>query len=645
MCGIAGFWGGSGHEDPDEVTRDMVTTLVHRGPDDMGIWTDRDSHLGIGHRRLSIIDLSSAGHQPMISGCGRYVFAFNGEIYNHRELRTELELAGVGAIWRGHSDTESILALFASLGVEEGLKRVNGMFAFAFWDRQERQLYLGRDRMGEKPLYYGKVGNAFVFASELKALRRHPGWRGEIDQGALALYLRHNCVPAPYSIYRGIQKLRPGHYIVVGERSGQQPNEQRCYWDLRAIARSGANNRITESGSDLVELTDMQLRKSVRSRMEADVPLGAFLSGGVDSSTVVALMQAQSSRPVRTFSIGFDNGDFNEAEHAKQVAGHLGTEHTELYVSDADALNLVPTLPEIWDEPFSDSSQLPTCLVSRMAHEYVKVVLSGDGGDELFGGYNRYVVGRRILNSVRPIPPVVRGIAAKLMRGRLAAGMVAGARLLPARYRSKNLSDRLPKVAEVLEADSPESMYRQLISCWKTPSQVLHGAMEPPTEVSDRGRWPQSLEFVEQMMWLDQMSYLPDDILTKLDRASMAVSLEARVPLLDHELVEFSWRIPVSEKIKGNRGKCLLRSVLHRYVPEVLIERPKHGFGVPLDAWLRGPLREWGESLLASRRLEDEGYFDPSVIKRLWSEHQSGNGRWHHLLWNILMFQAWRDAW
>lgn len=644
MCGIAGFWGsGLGQGDVAEITRRMTETLSHRGPDDMGIWTDQLSGLGLGHRRLSIIDLSVAGRQPMISTCGRYVMVFNGEIYNHQELRAELEELGFISTWRGHSDTETMLAVLAYWGVDAGMSRLNGMFAFALWDRQRRRIVLGRDRMGEKPLYYGRIGEAIVFGSELKALSAHPCWVGDIDRDVLALYLRNSYVPAPWTIYKDVKKLLPGHYVEINDDKVNP--EQHCYWNLRGVACDASSNQLADSGPELVDYLDQQLRRSIGSRMEADVPLGAFLSGGVDSSTVVALMQAQSVKPVKTFSIGFDDASFNEAVHARAVARHLGTEHTEHYFTGQDALDVIPSLPEIWDEPFADASQLPTYLVSRLAREHVSVILSGDGGDELFGGYNRYVMGSKIWNSVRPLPPGLRRLSAKLLRSRVFARLMTGAQILPAKYRPMNLADRLPKIAEVIDVDSREGMYQRLVSRCKDPASIVLGAVEPLTVTSNEKCWPELEDFTEQMMWLDQVSYLPDDILAKVDRASMAVSLEARVPFLDHEIVELAWRIPLSEKIQGGKGKCILRKVLYNYVPSGLIERPKHGFGVPVGDWLRGPLREWGEGLLSSDRLIKDGFFDTGRVRRMWSEHLNGKGHWHHQLWSIVMFQAWHDTW
>jgi asparagine synthase (glutamine-hydrolysing) len=615
----------------------MTDAIAHRGPDDEGAWLDELAGVALGHRRLSIIDLSSAGHQPMASASGRYVIVYNGEIYNFRDLRAELEEKGGAPSWRGHSDTEVILAAIDHWGIEGTLRRLNGMFAFAIWDRASRVLTLARDRLGEKPLYYGRMGRTFLFGSELKALKRHPEFRGEIDRDALALYLRHNYIPAPHSIWHGIAKLPPAHYVEIRD-GGTQVGEPLAYWDFPAIAEAGAAQPLGD-GPELVDRLEVLLKDAVLRRMEADVPLGAFLSGGIDSSTVVALMQAQSSRPVRTFTIGFHEKVYNEAAHAKAVAKHLGTDHTELYVSPGDAIGLVPRLPAIWDEPFSDSSQLPTFLISELTRRHVTVSLSGDAGDELFGGYNRYFMAPRIWGGMSRVPYWARGLLAGALRAPL-TGRTAAAVLSPfRRYRTLNLRDRLPKVADVIGERSREAVYRRLISHFTDPASLVVGGREPETALTAAA--PAFGDFRQTMMFLDTLTYLPDDILAKVDRASMAVSLEGRIPFLDHRVVEFAWQLPVSAKIRNGRGKHILREVLYRHVPKALVERPKMGFGVPIDDWLRGSLRQWAEDLLDPQRMREEGFLDPGPIQRLWSEHLSGRGRWHYHLWDILMFQAW----
>lgn len=637
MCGIAGFLTVSPlAPDSGRVLEAMTRAIAHRGPDDSGQWLDRPAGVALGHRRLSIIDLSAAGHQPMASASGRYVVVYNGEIYNFRALRRELEELGVSG-WRGHSDTEVMLAAMDRWGIGGALERLNGMFALAVWDLETQVLTLARDRLGEKPLYYGWIGDTFLFGSELKALSRHPEFRPEVDRDALALYLRHSYVPAPHSIWRGIAKLPPAHLIEIG-RGGRRLGDPRPYWDFREVAASGVRAPLSD-GPALVDELESLLMDAVAMRMEADVPLGAFLSGGIDSSTIIALMQAQSSRPVRTFTIGFHERRYNEADHARAVAGHLGTDHTELYATPADALALVPRLGAIWDEPFSDASQLPTYLVSELTRRHVKVSLSGDAGDELFGGYHRYFQATRLWKAMAWSPAPLRRLAARMLEapstGRL-ADAIAG--LVP-RYRTLNLGDRLPKVSQVLAEPSQAALYRRLVSHFKAPEEIVIGGREPPTVLTEGV--PSFDDFRQAMMYLDTLTYLPDDILAKVDRAAMAVSLEGRVPFLDHRVVEFAWRLPMSAKIRGGTGKHILRRLLDRHVPRQLVERPKMGFGVPIDEWLRGPLREWAEDLLDGRRLRVEGFFVPEPIRALWSDHLSGRRNWHYYLWDILMFQAW----
>ena len=642
MCGIAGFWGaGHGQTVNQAIAERMARRIQSRGPDDAGAWTDEGAGLALAHRRLSILDLSPAGHQPMLSPCSRYALVFNGEIYNHMDLRNDLKHGAYD--WRGHSDTETLLAALRHWGVQETLRRLNGMFAFAWWDRQAQTLTLARDRIGEKPLYYGRNGGAFLFGSELKALAAHPDWRGEIDRDALTLYMRHNYVPAPWSIYQGVSKLPPAHFVVVSDR-GWKVSDPECYWDLTSISEQGAQSAHSDPAALINEL-DALLRDAVKRRMVSDVPLGAFLSGGYDSTTVAALMQSQSDRPVKTFSIGFSEAGFNEAEYAKAVAKHLGTDHTELYVSPEEAMAVIPKLPEIYDEPFSDSSQIPTYLISKLAREHVTVSLSGDGGDELFCGYNRYVLGYQVWQKLRMFPPGMRKMlswSCAHAPGRQLDGLQ---RMLPERWRVPNLADRLPKLAAVLRHRGGEAFYRDLVSHWKAPADLILGGSEPETLLSDTSRWPRLPDLRERMMCMDMMTYLPDDILTKVDRASMAVSLEARVPLLDHRLIEFAWRVPMEYKYREGQGKWLLRQVLYRYVPRRLMERPKMGFGVPIEHWLRGPLRDWAETLLDENRLREEGFFDPDPIRKMWDEHTSGKRCWHYYLWDVLMFQAWMEQW
>jgi asparagine synthase (glutamine-hydrolysing) len=643
MCGLTGFFQlpMTSSETLVLTVQRMADTLAHRGPDDEGVWVDKDAGIALAHRRLSILDLSPAGHQPMVSPCGRYVLAYNGEIYNHTDLRISLENEGGAFDWRGHSDTETLLAGLRHWGVEDCLQKLNGMFAFALWDRRECRLVLARDRMGEKPLYYGRCGNTFLFGSGLQALTAFPSWHGEVNRDALALLLRHGYIPAPWSIYRGIYKLPPAHFLVIGDQ-GRSFEDPQCYWNLSQIAETGARSQKSGSVALIDEMNELVL-SAVGRRMVADVPLGAFLSGGYDSSLVAAAMQSQSSSPIRTFSIGFAEVEYNEAQHAKAVARHLGTNHTELYVTPKQAMEVIPNLPVVYDEPFADSSQIPTFLVSQLARQHVTVSLSGDGGDELFGGYHRYILGHRVWNKLRWLPKPMRLSLALLFRQFPGQALDRLQLDLPSKWQIPNLADRLPKLADVLAFDTGESFYRSLISHAKQPDQWVVGATEPETILNLPETWPALPDLRERMMNLDQLTYLPDDILTKVDRASMAVSLEARVPLLDHRLVEFAWRVPTEYKFRNGHGKWLLRQVLYRYVPKHLMERPKMGFGVPIDVWLRGPLRDWAEALLDERRLSDEGFFRAAPIRQLWQEHLSGKRRWHHHLWCVLMFQAWNE--
>ena len=642
MCGIAGFWETTAsRDDAGDVLQRMTSAIAHRGPDDSGAWCDAASGLAIGHRRLSIIDTTSAGHQPMSSGSGRFRIVFNGEIYNFLELRRELEAAGVR--FRGESDTEVLLESIERWGVRASVERAVGMFAFALWDETRQTLHLVRDRVGEKPLYWGWLGHTLAFGSELKALRRHPAWIGAIDRGALALYLKFSYIPAPYSIYEGIRKVRPGTMLTFRTDAPGAPPEEIEYWSARAVVENGMRDPLHLSDGELVDEAERRLTETVRDQMISDVPLGAFLSGGIDSSLIVSLMQKQSARPVQTFTIGFGHEEYNEAEHARAVATHLGTAHTELYVTPQEALDVIPRLPAMYDEPFADSSQIPTFLVAQLARRHVTVSLSGDGGDEVFGGYHRYVWAERLRRKFRMVPASIRGGLARGIRGvsptRWNHIFASGSALL----RTKRLSipgERMHKLANVLSATTAEQIYEQLVTMWRDPALLSPGE-DLPTFLTERGKWAKLDDFAQRMMFLDLVSYLPDDILVKVDRATMAVSLESRAPFLDHRIIEFAWRLPHHAKIRNEQTKWLLRQVLHRHVPQALVDRPKMGFGIPLDHWLRGELREWAGDLLNADRLRREGFFDPAVIARKWDEHQSGARNWQHLLWSILMFQAW----
>jgi asparagine synthase (glutamine-hydrolysing) len=649
MCGIAGIWTAASHADTTlQTLRAMSAAIVPRGPDDDGCWFDTGAGLALAHRRLSIVDLSPLGHQPMASASGRYVIVFNGEVYNHGDLRQELVRSGrCVAPFRGTSDTEVMLAAIETYGLRAAVQRFVGMFAFALWDSHERQLHLVRDRLGIKPLYYGWAGRNLVFSSELKALIRHPDCPRDIDRDALALFMRYNCIPAPHSIYRGIFKLKPATILTFRSPLHREPQGVE-FWSATAVAAAGVEHPFTGSEEEAAARLESLLREAVGLRMIADVPLGAFLSGGIDSSTVVALMQAQSVRPVRTFSIGSPDAEYDEAGHARAVAQHLGTAHTELYVTAREALDVIPHLPTIYDEPFSDSSQIPTLLVSKLARQHVTVALSGDGGDELFGGYNRHVWGRKIWNVMRRVPAHAREAPARALTAvpplRWNRLFETAAPFLPRALRHQAVGDKLHKLAGILSAPDADALYVNLASHWSAAEPVVLGtdaarlnAVRPPRQLHGD-------DLTSRMLFADLVTYLPDDILTKVDRASMAVSLEARVPLLDHRVVEFAWQLPVSMKVRGSQGKWLLRQVLHRYVPPALIDRPKAGFGIPIGEWLRGPLRPWAEAHLDRRRLEDEGFFDATLIRDKWVEHLSGRRNWPYHLWDVLMFQAWHAS-
>jgi asparagine synthase (glutamine-hydrolysing) len=648
VCGFAGFVGGYTNLPVSEwetVLHNMGAQIAHRGPDDAGAWIDPNARVGLVHRRLSILDLSSAGHQPMLSASGRFVIAFNGEIYNHLVLREEIDKKTVFSApggnakltWRSRSDTETLLQAIETFGLESTLKKCVGMFALVLWDRVEKVLYLARDRMGEKPLHYGWQNGVFLFASELKALKAHPAFEGEIDRDAIALQLRHNCVPAPFSIFKGIRKLRPGTFLRM---SAKHEVEEITYWSFRQIANEGVSNPFSGGDAAALMTLEAQLRESIAQQMISDVPLGAFLSGGVDSSTIVALMQAQSTRPVKTFTIGFHESGYNEAEYAKLVAKHLGTDHTELYVTSREAMDVVPRLPTLYDEPFSDSSQIPTFLLSRMTREHVKVSLSGDAGDELFGGYNRHFRMPSLARTFYWLPFLLRKPLAELLAtlpvwiweklGRL-AGVAQG-------------PERARRTLEVLGSRNIQTAYSRLTSHWNNPLEIVLGANEPTVTSFSRDALATE-EFEHQMMYMDTVGYLPDDVLVKVDRAAMGVSLETRVPFLDHRVVELAWRLPLSMKIRQGQGKWILRELLCKYIPRKLVERPKMGFSVPIDTWLRGPLRDWAEALLSEERLRRDAIFKYEPIRRKWQEHLSGRRNWQYELWDVLMVQGWLERW
>lgn len=625
MCGITGFINLQ-HNQNDTALKAAVSgmsdALTYRGPDGSGVWSDEKTGVALGHRRLAIIDLSAAGHQPMVSSSGRYIITYNGEIYNFPALKQRLREKG--RIFNGGSDTEILLAAIEEWGLEQALKEINGMFAFALWDQKTRSLHLARDRMGKKPLYYGWAGDVFLFGSELKALRAHPSFSPEIDRDALALYMRYNYVPAPWSIYKGIYKLPPASFLTLALEKARLPQPEK-YWDIKQIAENGARNPLDISFDQAIDELDKRLTTAVQGRMLSDVPLGSFLSGGVDSSLVTAFMQKNASNPVKTFCIGFEEAGYDEAKHAQEIAAHLGTDHAQFYVTAEEARNVIPDLPRIYDEPFADPSQIPTYHVSRLARQNVTVALSGDGGDEAFAGYERYHLTQKISNLLTPVPYALRCVLANTLQ-------------------SIPLGGRVQKLADIMHFRQKDELYALMMSYWKNPDHVLQAGRAPLTIMNDPAQKPDLDLFIDRMMYTDMQTYLPDDILVKVDRASMATSLETRAPLLDYNVIEFAWSLPLGMKIQNGEGKRILRSLLERYIPKPLFDRPKQGFGIPHGEWLRGPLRVWAEALLDEKRLKEEGFFNPLPIRQKWQEHLSGKQDWSYLIWGVLMFQAWHEA-
>ncbi len=643
MCGIAGVWqlGASSGDRMAAALHRMTDAIAHRGPDDQGCWVHASAGVGFGHRRLSIVDLSALGHQPMTSASGRYVLSYNGEIYNYRDLRRELESFGHG--FRGGSDTEVLLAAIEQWGLQEALVRSRGMFAMALWDHQERSVALARDRFGEKPLYFGTFQRTLLFGSELKALRQHADWRGDIDRGALTLMLRHGYIPAPFSIFQRVRKVRPGHIVNVSAGSNQFSIREHGYWNTREELQAAAADPFRGSPQEALDETERLLSASVARQMVADVPVGAFLSGGIDSSLTVALMQQASSRAVRTFTIGFGEREFNEAPYARAVAEHLQTDHTELTVTPGDALGVIPRLPQMYDEPFADGSQIPTYLVSALARRAVTVSLSGDAGDELFGGYSRYGLAESRWQRLRRVPRALRWAASSLLGS---ASRPALRALSRASKRRPDYGDRIWEKARELKARSAAEYYGEMHSYFHWPQQIARSAGEPPTVANSPQDWPAGLDSLRLMMYQDTCLYMPDDVLVKVDRASMAVSLESRIPLLDPAVARWAWRIPTTMHFADGRGKWVLRSLLERHVPRPLIDRTKTGFGVPIASWLRADLRDWAESLLEPARLATEGFFDPYLVTARWHQHlRSPAVDWSYHLWIILMFQAWLEHW
>jgi asparagine synthase (glutamine-hydrolysing) len=644
MCGLAGFLSvrNRGSDEMREIASRMTDAIVHRGPDDSGTWVDSTAGIALGFRRLAIVDLSALGHQPMRSASGRYIIIFNGEVYNHRNLRRELESSGLG--FRGHSDTEVILAAFDHWGIQRAVRRFIGMFAIAVWDRSRRELSLIRDRLGIKPLFIYQRDGLVSFGSELKSLLAGPEFERTLDTSALTSYLRYLYVPAPQSIFRNVVKLHPGHILTVADPTAPLPDSS-PFWSAETAAREGQTAQF--SGGDAEAIADLEalLTDAVHLRMQADVPLGALLSGGIDSSTVVALMQASADRPVKTFTIGFDQNEFNEAAHARAVAKHLGTDHTELHLTGEDALAVIPRLADMFDEPLADPSQIPTFLVCELARREVTVALTGDGGDELFGGYNRYIQGERLIAGFERWPSLLRRFSAS---GLTSVSPSTWNRMqntlrpvFPAVGRTRLLGEKVHKLGDLLRAKSTQAMYRSLLSAWQHPERlVVDGATDVADSEVERNA---QFALIERMMLADQTSYLPDDLLAKVDRASMAVSLEARVPILDHRVVEFSWRLPRKFKVRDGRGKWILREILYKHVPRALVDREKMGFSVPLAQWLGGPLRDWAGDLLLSR--ETEGFLRRAVVEREWDRFLGGDLTNAAGIWAVVMFRAWQDRW
>lgn len=646
MCGFAGFLGAKNIRNKHlvhSILKKMNDRLIHRGPDSEGYWCNFDSEIFMSHRRLSIVDLSFSGTQPMISKSSEFTIVFNGEIYNHLEIRQEIKKINPGISWKGTSDTETLLASLDFFGIENTLKRLTGMFSFALWSNKTKTLTLARDRIGEKPLYYGWQGSgmarSFLFGSELKALREHPSFENSINRNSVNLFMKYNNVPAPNSIYKNIYKLMPGNFLQISLANQEFKIIQ--YWSLAQIASNAFNNPIFDTDNNIINNIESILKNTIKQQMIADVPIGAFLSGGIDSSSVVALMQNQSNQKINTFSIGFEEKNFDEAKNAMKIAKYLGTNHNELYVSSKEAMSIIPSLPIYYDEPFADSSQIPTFLVSRLAKKNVTVSLSGDGGDEVFGGYNRYYYADKYLNICNRLPGRLSNILKNFILG---ISVQTWSTIFSTLKINNNFGEKLYKVAKIIEEKNFYRVYDFLISNWGNPESFVLGTennnidskyiLDPPLQPYDSAI---------QLMILDMLNYLPNDILTKVDRASMGVSLETRLPFLNHELIEYMIRVPKKFKINNGIRKWALKKILNKYIPEKLVNRSKSGFAVPIDAWIRGPLREWTDSLINEKNIKSEGFLNYNEIDKKWKEHKSGKKNWHHELWAVLMFQSWTN--
>lgn len=645
MCGIAGFYLSDDLNAHNYISclPKMVSMLSHRGPDSSDYIYDKACKVGFAHTRLSIIDTSSAGSQPMESKSGRYIIIFNGEIYNHLDLRIKLD----NTSWRGHSDTETILACIEEWGFKKTLMYCVGMFSIALLDKKESRLKLAVDRFGEKPLYYSTYSGNFVFGSELKALKILPGLTLEVNRDVLSMYLRYKYIPAPYCIYKHVNKIEPGKYISIDLKNIKNCLQQETYWSFKETVNTSQNQLIDISSTDFIKDLEDKLTLSVSRQMLSDVPIGSFLSGGIDSSLITTLMQSQSFKPIKTFTMGFADSAYNEAKYAKEISERLGTDHTELYVDSQMAIDIIQDLPKIYDEPFGDSSQIPTTLLSRLTREHVTVALSGDAGDEIFGGYNRHTSVAPLWNNMKYIPSIIRnGLSnnlSKLSPANLDSLYKKYNKFIPNKYQISHFGDQVQKISQILKSKNEYEMYISLISSWDNPDKIVKGSKEIETFLTSNSNYFDLDSFEHTMMAIDTLSYLPGDILTKVDRASMSASLETRLPFLDHNLVEFAWKLPIRSKIKKRTGKLPLREILYKYIDRDVIERPKMGFGIPIDTWLRGPLRDWAENLLNEKRLIKEGFFNPEEIRYVWEEHLSGKKNWQDKIWTILMFQLWLE--